>query len=189
MSEYVEFPGFDPDGDEVTSREVVEHNPVTSERSIARRIALQALYEIDSANHSIAQVLEHHINFSDEAYRNRKHIDELVRGVMDTRDEMDYVLQLFAPDFPINQVATIDRNILRIALYEIGIQKRVPLAVAIDEAVTLAQVFGSDTSARFVNGVLGAIANNLDDVRSELDQSINDDGVDVTPQPQDSTEE
>src|SRR5687767_7825988 len=115
MSDFIDF---DPEGDEVVNREVVEHEPPTTERSLARRVALQALYEVDSAGHSFGDVLTNLLNHSAENRKVKGYLTRLVREVSNNRVKIDIILQKYAPDWPIHQVAVIDRNILRIALYE-----------------------------------------------------------------------
>lgn len=163
-----DFFDFDPENDEVVDREVIEHDKPATDRSIARRIALQALYEIDSANHGVGEVITHNLGFSPDQRTVRNYIVHLVRGIVAKRFELDQVLQKYAPDWPINQVAVVDRNILRIALFELGVETRTPVSVAIDEAVELAKLYGAENTPRFVNGVLGAIAENLDAIREYI---------------------
>lgn len=86
----------------------------------------------------------------------------LVRGVTDSRTELDKVIQRYAPAWPVPMLAVVDRNILRIALFELLHTPNVPPKTAVDEAVELAKVFGSDSSPRFVNGVLGSVMTELD---------------------------
>jgi len=88
--------------------------------------------------------------------------DALARGVTNTRCELDQHIQRHAPAWPVNQLALVDRNILRIALYELLHSPEVPHKTAINEAVELAKVFGSDSSARFINGVLGSVMDGLE---------------------------
>lgn len=169
-----DFYDFDPDGDDVVSREVIEHAEPATDRSTARRIALQALYEIDTAKHRIGDVLANNIEYSPDQRTIRNYISHLVQGVIANNTALDEVLQKYAPDWPIDQVAVIDRNILRIALFELGIESRTPVSVAIDEAVVLAKLFGAENTPRFVNGVLGTIADNLDIVRETLATKTSD---------------
>jgi N utilization substance protein B len=126
-------------------------------RHKARIIALQALYEIDSVARrpeSVVERLLSEVNFSTE---NNDFVRELVGGALKNRDEIDRHIQKFAPAWPINQLALIDRNILRLAIFEILFDNKVPVKVAVNEAVELAKTFGSENSSKFVNGVLGAV--------------------------------
>lgn len=152
--------------------EVIPENedadPITDERSIARRIALQALYEIDLANHPVGEVLTIHLQTQQPSRRIVKYVQNLVHGVRDNRPVLDEAIEQYAPEFPLDQIAFIDRNILRIAIYEFAVRARTPVGVAIDEAVELAKLFGADGASSFINGVLGAIADDktwLDQVR------------------------
>ncbi len=157
-----------------------EADPVTDERSIARRIALQALYEIDLANHPVGEVLTIHLQTQQPSRRIVRYVQDLVHGVYDSRPVLDEAIQEYAPEFPLDQIAFIDRNILRIAIYEFAVRARTPVGVAIDEAVELAKMFGADGASSFINGVLGAVADDtawLDKVRqaeSEEDDDPNE---------------
>jgi N utilization substance protein B len=159
-----QLPNFGPD-DEVVS-EIIEHEKVTTDRSIARRIALQVLYEVDCTNHNAEGVVEEHLQTPDANKKIIRYMRRLVRGVLDNLNQLDGIIQRYAPEWPLDQVAIIDRNILRIATYEIVFEPRIPIGVAIDEAVALANLFGGDSALRFVNGVLGTLADNVDDIRA-----------------------
>ncbi len=144
--------------DEVTS-EVLEHPSVESETSVVRLIALQALYEIDMTAHPVGEVINHLVeDFVFKNERSAPYLQTLVLGVLEHRQQIDDVLARFANEFPIRQLAVIDRNILRIAVLEFLVLRTTSVSVAINEAVEMAKRFGSDSSPRFVNGVLGAIA-------------------------------
>ncbi len=85
-------------------------------------------------------------------------VRELVLGVIKDREKIDGIIREFAPAWPIDQISLVDRNILRLAIYEILLDNRVPVKVAINEAVELAKKFGGDNSSKFVNGVLGSVS-------------------------------
>lgn len=138
--------------------EVIPHEPPSNDRSHARRIALQVLYEIDSAVHDMEDVLISHLEGRQVNQRVERSVHNLVRGVMANQPVLDKTIGQFAPEWPVQQMAIVDRNILRIAIFEFAVQAKTPIGVAIDEAVTLARLFGADNSMGFVNGVLGAIA-------------------------------
>lgn len=89
---------------------------------------------------------------------NAEFVRETVRGVVRYREKLDAHIQRFAPAWPVAQIAIIDRNILRLAIYEILLDNKIPMKVAINEAVELAKSFGGDSSPRFINGVLGAVS-------------------------------
>lgn len=127
------------------------------ERRQARTAALQTLYEVDTTGHDADETLERNaisLHLTDES---QAFASELVRGVLARLEVIDAKIASVASDWPISQMARIDKNILRLAIYEILYNNSVPAKAAINEAVELAKTFGSDTSSRFVNGVLGAI--------------------------------
>ena len=127
-------------------------------RRKARALALQALYEIDSAGHRPEEVLARLLAEERLSEENVSFIRELVRGVIQNKEKIDQNIQNFAPAWPIEQIPVIDRNILRLAIFEILINNKVPVKVAINEAVELAKTFGADNSSKFVNGVLGSVS-------------------------------
>ncbi|MBN1955773.1 MAG: transcription antitermination factor NusB [Anaerolineae bacterium] len=126
-------------------------------RRRARVVALQALYEIDCVGHPPGLVLEQRLDINRLPEPNASFAEQLVTGVLLYQSVLDPFIQQHAPEWPLDQMAYIDRNILRMALYEIAVAKGTPVKVAINEAVELAKQFGSDSSPRFVNGVLGAL--------------------------------
>lgn len=130
-------------------------------RHKARIAALQALYESDSVGHDpekgVARLAEEAALPPEVA----SFALELVKGVMQNKGKLDATLQKFAPAFPVAQISIIDRNILRLAIFEILLDNKVPVKVAINEAVELAKTFGSDSSPKFVNGVLGSVTAQL----------------------------
>jgi transcription antitermination protein NusB len=163
------LPEFDP-SDEITS-EVIEHDEAATERSLARRIALQVLYEVDSAGHKVGDVINAHMNVQEMSKKTSSYLRRLVIGVVMNQARLDTILQEYAPEWPLDQVAIVDRNILRMAIYELVFQARTPVGVAIDEAVALARLFGADGAARFVNGVLGAMAEAVRTLRQDLESA------------------
>jgi N utilization substance protein B len=124
-------------------------------RRQARISALQALYEIDSTDHLPADAVTYRLEDLPLPPEGETFLRDLVGGVMKHRDHLDRLIQKYAPAWPVAQIAVVDRNILRIALYELSGATGTPPKVAINEAVDLAKLFGSDNSSRFVNGVLG----------------------------------
>lgn len=137
-------------------------------RTRARGIALQALYEIDVAGHSPGQVLEERL--ADSALEESLVIftSQIVQGIMPIVRELDTIIARHAPEWPLDQVAAIDRNILRIALWEIAVSNQTPMKVAINEAVELGKVFGSESTPRFVNGVLGSLVLHYQEIIADL---------------------
>ena len=124
----------------------------------ARAVAIQALYEIDSVRHGAAAVLERLMAEKALTEENGAFVRKMVNGVIQNKEKIDQNIQNFAPAWPIYQIPVSDRNILRLAIFEILFDNRVPVKVAINEAVELAKIYGSDNSARFVNGVLGSVS-------------------------------
>jgi N utilization substance protein B len=140
-------------------------------RRRARRSALQILYELDSTSHDPDEVLSRLLyeeSIDDDTYA---FISELVKGVIAHVHNIDSVLAKHAPAFPVNQMATIDRNILRIALYELMYTDDTPVKVCISEAVELAKYFAADPTRKLVNGVLGAVASKEIDSTDETTES------------------
>ncbi len=127
-------------------------------RRKARAIALKALYEIDSAGHKAEEAVERLLADAGLSEENCAFVHELVSGVIKNRQELDQNIKKFATAWPIEQLAVVDRNILRLAIFELLIDNKMPVKVAINEAVELAKSFGGDNSARFVNGVLSSVS-------------------------------
>lgn len=131
------------------------------QRRISRTIALQTLYEFDFVGHKPQKVLTRLAKEKGLSEETFSFAQELVSGVLERKEEIDGIIQRFAPAFPVAQLALIDRNILRLALFELLFQDKVPHKVAINEAVELAKSFGSQSSSRFVNGVLGSVSQTM----------------------------
>jgi N utilization substance protein B len=127
-------------------------------RRKARAIALQALYEVDSVGHDIESVLAHVLAERKLSEENVAFARQLVNGVIQNKEKIDQHIKNFAPAWPVEQIPIVDRNILRLAIFEILLDNSVPIKVAINEAVELAKMFGSDNSPKFVNGVLGSVS-------------------------------
>jgi N utilization substance protein B len=126
-------------------------------RRQGRMIALQTLYEYDTTQHVAVDILERHAEQRHLPPRVVDFAKELLQGVLSHLPEIDGQIEQAAQEWPLQQMAKIDKNILRLAIYEILFNNTVPARAAINEAVELAKTFGSDTSSRFVNGVLGTI--------------------------------
>ena len=131
-----------------------------SNRHLSRTIAMQSLYQWDflgMEDEKISEIIafnrtEFAPKFDDEAF-----VEQLVKGVMANREEIDELITRFAPDWPLETLTLIDRNILRLGTYELKFADAIPAKVAINEAIELAKGFGGQSSGRFVNGVLGAV--------------------------------
>jgi N utilization substance protein B len=126
-------------------------------RHRARVAALQALFEIDCTGHNPIAVIEQRLEVVDLPEAGAQFARELVQGASAHRDQLDGMIGHYAPEWPVDQIAIVDRNVLRISIYEILMREDTPTKVAINEAVELAKQFGSESSGRFVNGVLGSL--------------------------------
>ncbi len=127
-------------------------------RRKARSMALQALYEIDLVKHEGEAVVSKRLTAGELSEENRKFIRGLVEGIIQRREEIDSYIRRFATAWPLEQLSVIDRNILRLAIFEVLFDNEVSVKVAINEAVELAKKFGSDNSPKFINGVLGSVS-------------------------------
>ena len=137
-------------------------------RTVARGIALQVLYEYDLTKHPVGEILENRFKDKIIADNLQNFTRQIVQGVLPRIEKLDNVISSFAPDWPLDQVASIDRNIIRIALWEFAVGKITPVKVAINEAVELAKLYGSDSTPRFINGVLGSLVENLNEISNLL---------------------
>ncbi len=133
-------------------------------RRRARIAALQALYEADSSRHMPLEALERIVSRERLPRDAAAFAKDLIQGVLAKQDEIDKIIALNAPAWPVQQLPPVDRNVLRLAIQEMLGDNRSPVGVIINEAVELAKRFGSDTSAKFVNGVLGSVQRKHDEV-------------------------
>jgi N utilization substance protein B len=131
---------------------------MTGTRRKARTTALQALYEIDATGHESLDAVQRAIEAAGLTEDSAAFSRELVDGVLREKERLDQVIARYAPAFPVDQLAAIDRSILRLAIYELLVDNTIPIKAAINEAVDLAKAFGGDASPKFVNGVLGSVA-------------------------------
>lgn len=128
------------------------------QRRRARIIALKALYEADTVGHDPQEILTRLLEEKPPPAEVAEFARELVSGVVTHRERIDQMIHDKAPAWPLEQIPAVDRNILRLAIYEIMVDNRVPVRVAINEAVELAKAFGGESSPKFINGVLGAVS-------------------------------
>jgi N utilization substance protein B len=133
-------------------------------RTRARSIALQALYEIDITGHPPEVVIAERLSETPLEDNLGDFARKIVFGIQPIVKELDEIIARHAPEWPLDQVAVIDRNIMRIALWEIAVSNQTPLKVAINEAVELGKMYGSESTPRFVNGVLGSLALHYNDI-------------------------
>lgn len=148
-------------------------------RRRARRLALEVLYEYDLAEHAALPTLARRLAEQEIETVGAEFARVLIGGIIDYQDKMDSIISRYAPEWPLDQMAIIDRNILRIAIYEFLIDGETPVKVAINEAVELAKTYGSDSAPRFVNGVLGTLADEAEVLKVEIkgggDQPVDQD--------------
>lgn len=141
---------------------------MASNRHLGRIVALQTLYEQDfrlecaDPDVSLDIILARNIERYSETIEDKDFIINLAKGASAKQAELDGILQPLAPEWPIQQISRIDRNILRIGLYELSFEKDIPPKVVINEAVELAKAFGGENSSKFINGVLGTAYRNLE---------------------------
>jgi len=137
-------------------------------RTKARSIALQVLYEFDLVGHPPELALEERFRETPLEPKLCSFARQIVFAVISLFDILDKFIAEHAPEWPIDQVAIIDRNILRIALWEFAVHNKTPTKVAINEAIELAKTYGSDSAPRFVNGVLGSLASRENEIRQSM---------------------
>lgn len=155
---------------------------MASNRHLGRIVALQSLYEydfrrslkLDNLKNDMSDILKRNIEVYSDTIDDSDFVSELVNGVQDKEAQIDGLIAPAAPEWPIEQIAKIDKAILRIAVYELMIRRDVPPKVAINEAVELAKAFGGENSSKFINGVLGTIYRQSDFYESEEDNSDQD---------------
>jgi transcription antitermination protein NusB len=149
-------------------------------RTRARSIALQVLYETDLSTHLPGDVLKTRLEETTLPLDLAEFARGIIFGVMPIREHLDRVIAKYAPEWPMDQVAAIDRNILRMACWEFAVSRETPVKVAINEAVELAKLFGSDSTARFVNGVLGTLVEHEQEIAQVLTNAV----VQAAPNPE-----
>ena len=139
-------------------------------RRPARDLALQALYELDCTEHTVGEVMAARLEEEPLSGDLLHFAYKLVNGVLSKKDQLDVVIQRYASEWPLNQMAIVDRNILRMAIFEFAILDETPIKVAINEAIELAKDFGSESTSRFVNGVLGSLSSHEAELRVSLEE-------------------
>ena len=129
-------------------------------RQLARTIALQSLYEWDfngKKQGALESITEKNLTNLAPGLAESDFVVKLTKGVEEKQEEIDKTIQGYAPEWPLDQITTVDRNVLRIGIYELTLDTTIPPKVAINEAIELAKSFGGASSGKFVNGVLGSI--------------------------------
>lgn len=137
-------------------------------RTRARSLALQVLYEVDIANHPPGEIYQLRLEDAPLTDELAEFARQIIFGILPLTNILDHLIAKYAPEWPLDQIAAIDRNILRMALWEFAVFRETPIKVAINEAVELAKLYGSDSAPRFVNGVLGALAEHQNEIQQAL---------------------
>ncbi len=140
-------------------------------RTRARSLALQVLYEVDIANHPPGDIYKSRLEETPLTDELSEFARQIIFGVLPLTHTLDQIIAKYAPEWPLDQIAAIDRNILRMALWEFAVYHETPIKVAINEAVELAKQYGSDSAPRFVNGVLGALADHQHEIQQTIQNS------------------
>lgn len=146
-------PDFEPDENDIQTG-----FPYSNAHTLSRRIALQVLYEADTSHHNPGEVLARQLQERQPPAEVAEYARHLVEGVTGNQATVDPIIHEYAPEFPVSQIAVVDRNILRMAVFEMVVDHRQPVGVTIDEAVKLAKIFAADSAPGFINGVLGSLA-------------------------------
>lgn len=131
-----------------------------SSRHLARTLAMQTLYQKDFCDQDkkqIAQIFEYNKKEFAPSFNEDEFAKTLIDGVIEFQPKIDKLIEQYAPEWPLEQITVIDRNVLRIGIFELKFNEGVPPKVAINEAIELAKAFGGKSSGKFVNGVLGSI--------------------------------
>ncbi len=150
---------------------------MSANRHLGRIVALQTLYEQDfrvscgDKKFKLSDALKRNIKRYEHALDDTAFIEALVKGVDQKQPDLDKILQPAAPQWPIAQIARMDRIVLRIGLYELLYESAVPPKVVINEAVELAKAFGGDNSSKFVNGVLGTVLRQTEETKAKATKS------------------
>ena len=151
---------------------------MASNRHLGRILALQTLYEYDFRRDcgdtavDLSEILDRNVERYSKTIDDQQFVIVLAKGVTETAEELDGVIQPVAPEWPIDQIARMDRLVLRMSLYELLRGGDVPPKVVINEAVELSKAFGGENSSRFINGVLGTLLRKLEEGALELPASL-----------------
>lgn len=148
---------------------------MASNRHLGRIVAMQTLYEHDfrggdGADLALSPILERNLDEFRSNIEDTEFVEDVVAGVQTHQEQIDGIIGPAAPEWPVEQIAKIDKIILRIGVYELMIRREVPPKVAINEAVELAKTFGGENSSKFINGVLGTIYRNSEFYEPEEEQ-------------------
>jgi N utilization substance protein B len=141
-------------------------------RTKARGLAMQALYELDMTDHKVGDVISTSLATSNLSEELKDFSQRIISEIYPIRETLDEIIEEHAPEWPIDQVSSVDKNLIRIALWEFAIFGETPLKVAINESIELAKEYGSDSSPRFINGVLGSLASKKNEIKTTINMRI-----------------
>ena len=138
-----------------------------SNRHLARSIVMQSLYQWDFREKPTAglpAIIDENLKeFGEGLDEDKQFVRDSVDNIVEKLDELDKIINKYSTNWPIDQISLVDRNILRIGIYELQFNDKIPSKVAINEAIELAKNYGGSSSGKFVNGILGAIYNEMDE--------------------------
>ena len=140
-------------------------------RTKARALALQVLYEIDVTQHLPGNAFKERLEETPLSDELAEFARTIIFGILPLTADLDESIAKYAPEWPFDQIAAIDRNILRLACWEFAVYNDTPLKVAINEAVELAKHYGSDSAPRFINGVLGSLVEHQNEIKQFLQKA------------------
>jgi N utilization substance protein B len=140
-------------------------------RTKARALALQVLYEVDVTQHAPGNVFKERLEETPLTEDLAEFARQIIFGVLPLIADLDQSIAKYAPEWPFDQIAAIDRNILRLACWEFTVYHETPLKVAINEAIELAKHYGSDSAPRFINGVLGSLVDHQNEIKQFLQKA------------------
>ncbi len=144
-----------------------------SNRHLARTIALQTLFEWDfkgQKKQDLDEIIQYNYQSFAPEFHDNSFTDKLIKGVTDNLLAIDNYIKKYAPEWPLEQITNVDRNILRIGIYELAFNPDIPSKVAINEAIEIAKTFGGESSGKFVNGVLGSIYKDIGPTKKSEDK-------------------
>lgn len=163
---------------QIREKRFVVRNTTTamSNRHLARTIAMQSLYEWDfnqKNRDEITSILKQNLKEFAPDFDDKGFAESIVKGVMDHLEEINSLIIKYAPEWPLDQITVVDRNVLRIGIQELKFAPEIPPKVAINEAIELAKTFGGESSGKFVNGVLGTIYKEMGEKKNTQTVSSN----------------
>ena len=162
-----------------------------SNRHLARTIALQTLFEWDFKGKKMVdldEIIQYNYKAFAPEFPDHSFTDKLIGGVIENNKKIDAYIEEYAPEWPLDQITNVDRNVLRIGVYELVFDVDVPSKVAINEAIEMAKAFGGESSGKFVNGVLGSIYKKIGPTKKKEDKENKIEAAEPEIKPETKTE-